>query len=159
LKKLLSIFVITLFSFAARAQDIPAWSTNDILRCAISKDTVYVINFWATWCGPCVGELPEFNRLYNYYSKKPVRIIMVSLNFKEDYPTKLASFVKRKKIKPQVAWLRDTDPNQFMPKISKSWQGSIPATLLINPGKNEETFIEGIISERKVRPMIDKMLN
>jgi thiol-disulfide isomerase/thioredoxin len=157
-KKLLLAYVITLLSFGAKAQEIPAWTANDIMRCAMSKDTVYVINFWATWCGPCVGELPEFNRLMDRYATQPVKIILVSLDFKEEYPDKLAWFVKRKKLKPQVVWLRDTDPNQFMPKISKSWQGSIPATLLVSPGKGEETFIEGIISERKIRPMIDKML-
>src|SRR3954463_6116826 len=117
MKKLLLLLAVFTTSHSSNAQNIPAYSADDIIAHTSATDTVYIINFWATWCVPCVQELPEFNALYNRYSGKPVKILMVSLDFKEDYPGKLALFLERKKLKPAVAWLSDTDPNVFIPKI------------------------------------------
>jgi len=144
--------------FGASAQTIPAYNAAELIASTSSKDSVYIINFWATWCGPCVQELPEFNKLYHYYQGKPVRILLVSLDFKEDYPGKLTSFVQRKHLEPAVAWLADTDPNKFIPQIDNSWQGSIPATLVVQPGKGFKKFSEGMITEKKVRKMVDPLL-
>ena len=136
------------------AQQIPAYNSDKIMQSASSGDTVYVINFWATWCVPCVQELPEFNALKARYAKKPVKILLVSLDFKENYPYKLEGFIKRKNITPDVAWLSETDPNIFIPKIDESWQGSIPATLIIQPGRFRK-FIEGETTVGEVSGIID----
>jgi thiol-disulfide isomerase/thioredoxin len=151
---------LTLISFcSATAQQIPAYSAEDIIRHTSGKDTVYIINFWATWCAPCVHELPEFNKLQGYYAGKPVKILMVSLDFKEDYPNKLAGFLRRIKLEPEVVWLSESDPNTFIPKIDNSWQGSIPATLIVQPGKGFKQFLEGIITEKKIRKIVDPLLH
>ena len=154
MKKVLLLLAIVLCACKLQAQQIPAWSAGDIMARVSSPDTVYVFNFWATWCIPCVQELPEFNGLQDRYHDKPVKIILVSLDFKEDYPQKLASFAERKRLKPQVAWLSDTDPNVFIPKIEQSWEGSIPATLIIRPGSYRK-FIEGQITTAQVAGLID----
>lgn len=140
------------------AQEIPAFDAAGIIAHSSASDTVYIINFWATWCAPCVHELPEFNALYEDYKSSPVKILMVSLDFKEDYPAKLALFLQRKKLKPQVVWLSDTDPNVFIPKIEPGWQGSIPATWIVQPGKKYKKFIEGIITEEEIRKIVDPMI-
>jgi len=148
------LFTATLFSVAATAQDIKAYSADDVvLRCS-SKDTVYIINFWATWCVPCVQELPEFNKLESKYAGKPVKVLLVSLDFKEDHTYKLRSFLDRKHITPEVVWLSDTDPNVFLPKIDNSWQGSIPATVIVQPGKHFKKFIEGQVTEEEVSGIV-----
>src|SRR5436309_2400929 len=98
MKKCFLLFVVILIAGSSNAQQIPAWSADEIIRHTSSKDTLYIINFWATWCVPCVQELPEFNRIKAYYENAPVKVILVSLDFKEDYPQKLARFIERKRL-------------------------------------------------------------
>ena len=153
------ILFCCLFSFAANGQQIKAYKANDIIQRASSRDTLYIINFWATWCAPCVGELSEFNTLEKRYKNKPVKVILVSLDFKEDYnASKLEMFIARKRLTPEVVWLADTDPNVFIPQIDKSWQGSIPATVMVYPQKNYRQFIEGTITAGKIGRMVDGWL-
>ncbi len=159
MRKLLFAFCFLCLSLSGNAQQIPAYTAKDIFDHTASPDTVYIINFWATWCAPCVHELPEFNDLYNYYEGKPVKIILISLDFKEDYPYKLEGFLQRKKLLPAVAWLSDPDPNSFIPKIDNSWQGSIPATLIVAPSGHFKKFIEGTITKKRITKIVDPLLN
>lgn len=155
MKKLLLIISMLTGAAAAHAQ-LAALTADKIMARASSKDTVYIINFWATWCAPCVQELPEFDELYKIFADKPVKILMVSLDFKDAYPYKLEGFVQRKKMKPEVVWLSDTNPNTFIPKIDENWQGSIPATLIIRPG-GERKFIEGQTTAAQVSILASKL--
>ena len=157
MKKLLFLITLVTSSLTTYAQ-IPAYSAAGIIHYTSSKDTLYIINFWASWCGPCIAELSEFNSLKARYADAPVKVLMVSLDFKEDYPGKLARFVERKRITPEVVWLSDTDPNVFIPKIDNSWQGSIPATVIVHPGKGFKKFIEGAVTARQISKIVDKVL-
>lgn len=123
----------------------------------VSKDTVYVINFWATWCPPCVQELPDFNELAETYKGQSVKILMVSLDFPDSYPIKLQTFLDRKKMIPEVVWLSDTDPNRYIPKIEPKWEGSIPATLIVWPDRYRK-FIEGQTSFQEVSGILNTLL-
>lgn len=158
MKKIL-VVIILLFSQKAFSQDVPAYKAQDLQQRLSNPDTLYVVNFWATWCGPCVKELPEFNKLYEDNIDKPVKFIMVSLDFKEDYQRKLPPFIKKKKMKQEVVWLNETNANDFIPKIEPTWQGSIPATLILY-GKNEyRNFFEGTIVAEQIQTLIDKQLS
>lgn len=157
MRKLLFILFVLGAVLPAQAQQIKAYTATDVMKSAASPDTVYIINFWATWCPPCVQELPEFNKLYDKYKAQPVKILMVSLDFKDSYPYKLEGFVKRKGLQPEVAWLSDTDPNVFIPKIEGTWQGSIPATLILRQGQPRK-FIEGQVTVAQVSRIVDAML-
>lgn len=158
MKKLIYSIISMMLAISAGAQHIPAYTAKNIIENCSSKDTLYIINFWATWCAPCVAELPEFNALYNHYKGKPVKVLLVSLDFKEDYPMKLERFVERKKLLPAVAWLSDTNPDVFIPVIEKSWEGSIPATVIVHTGRQFKKFIEGSITARQVSAIADKVM-
>ena len=158
MKYLFLTLSLTSFSLVVNAQQIPAYNSADLIARTSGKDTVYIINFWATWCAPCVHELPEFDKLAENYKGKPVKIILVSLDFKEDYPAKLAGFIKRKGLLPEVVWLSETDPNEFIPKIDNSWQGSIPATMVVQPRRHFKQFMEGMTTEKKIRKLVDPLL-
>ena len=158
MKTLFVAIAVLLISFGAGAQDIKVYSADDVIHRCSSKDTVYIVNFWATWCIPCVQELPEFNAIESRYAGKPVKVLLVSLDFKEDRTYKLQSFLSRKRITPEVVWLSDTDPNVFIPKIESSWQGSLPATVIVQPGKQFKKFIEGQITEQEVATIVDRAL-
>jgi thiol-disulfide isomerase/thioredoxin len=103
-----------------------------------NDDTVYVINFWATWCRPCVKELPYFEKLHK--ENKRVKVILVSLDSQQDLEKKLIPFIAKKKLTAEVILLSDKDYNSWLEKIDKNWSGSIPATLLIHG--NRKFFAE-----------------
>ena len=96
-----------------------------------SEDT-YVINFWATWCSPCIKELPHFEYVNNKYDGDKVKVILVSLDLPYHFNSKLVPFVKVNNIQSKVVQLADNDSYSWMSKVSKEWDGGIPATLIIN---------------------------
>lgn len=142
-----------------RGQQIQACNIGQLMARTSAADTVYVVNFWATWCAPCVQELPEFNKLQRMYDGRPVKILLVSLDFKENFPQKLSWFLERKKVLPEVVWLSETNPNVFVPKVDPSWQGSIPATIVLYKGKQFREFKEGSITAKQLGRMVDGLLN
>jgi thiol-disulfide isomerase/thioredoxin len=111
---------------------IAVYEKFDAFEKAILKedDHTYVINFWATWCAPCIKELPYFEQLHTDNSK--VKVVLVSLDSPKDLEKKLIPFVDRKKITAQVVLLSDKDYNAWVDKIDASWSGAIPATLIIS---------------------------
>ena len=158
MKRYLLLPLLFLMCIPAKGQDIKSYSAADVISRCSGKDTVYIVNFWATWCVPCVQELPEFNKLEIKYADKAVKVLLVSLDFKDDHTYKLRSFLDRKHITPEVVWLSDTDPNVFIPQIEASWQGSIPATVIVKPGKRLKKFIEGTITEHELSGVVNMML-
>ncbi len=134
LRYALSLFLLLTITHSF-AQKVLVYEKFDDFEKAIIKedDNIYVINFWATWCAPCVKELPHFEKL-NTENKK-VKVILVSLDSRKDLEKKLLPFIERKKITAEVVMLSDKDYNSWLPKIDKVWSGSIPATLIIQ-GKN-----------------------
>ena len=117
----------------------------------LSVDKTYVINFWATWCAPCVKELPYFEQVNKEFKDKNTEVILVSLDFPSQIETKLKPYLKRNKIESRVILLDYTKMNTWLPKVSEQWDGGIPATLIVNasnynfypkPFKKEELFTE-----------------
>jgi thiol-disulfide isomerase/thioredoxin len=96
---------------------------------ALNNDTTYVVNFWATWCKPCVKELPYFIELSRKYANQPVRILLISLDFPAQLQSRLVPFVEERAIKPLVAVLLDGKYNDWIDRVSPQWSGAIPATL------------------------------
>ena len=150
-------YLFLLFSFlvinSAIAQ-IPAYTADKLVARIANKDTTYIINFWATWCGPCVKELPQFDKLQKAYAGKPVKVILASFDFKDAYPEKLTTYVERKKLLPQIVWWSETDANQFIPKIDNNWSGGLPATLVVNAKTHYHTFIERPVTSEEIMKMV-----
>lgn len=139
--KYFALFAFTvLFSLQIQAQKVAVYDNYTALEKAVLSDvnTTYVVNFWATWCAPCVKELPHFEQLNS--ENKKVKVILVSLDFQNQYEAKLLPFLKKKDIKSEVVLLTDKDYNTWLPAVDKDWSGSIPATLIIKNGK--KVFVE-----------------
>ena len=98
----------------------------------LSSDDTYVINFWATWCSPCVKELPYFESVNKEYADKNVKVMLVSLDFPSQIESKLKPYLKKNKIKSNVILLDDSKMNKWVPRVSEKWDGGIPATLIVN---------------------------
>jgi thiol-disulfide isomerase/thioredoxin len=104
------------------------------------KKRVLVINFWATWCGPCIKELPDILS-FAKENKGVTRLILVSFDFPNEIQ-KVKDFVKKRKLDVEVILIKDTDQNAFINIVSKNWEGTIPATWLINNKNQKKQFIE-----------------
>lgn len=105
-----------------------------------TDDTLYVINFWATWCKPCIKELPYFEQITENYNQDKVKVVLVSLDFPEKIVSTVGPFVKKNNLQSEVVLLDDADANKWIPLVSEEWSGAIPATVIYN--KNERKFYE-----------------
>ncbi len=94
-----------------------------------NPDTLYVVNFWATWCKPCVQELPAFDSLQLNSNSKPLKVILVCLDFSEELDKKVLPFLQKREIKNYCLLLDETNGNDFINKVNKDWSGAIPSTL------------------------------
>lgn len=109
------------------------------------NDTLYVINFWATWCVPCIEELPHFEKLNQKYKNGKFKMILVSLDFPKMVENRLIPFIQKKKLQAEVVLLNDPDANRWIEKIAKEWTGAIPATIFYKNDKRafyEKSFTE-----------------
>ena len=120
----------------AELSKIPSYNFDEMERKYIlnNDDVTYVLNFWATWCKPCVKELPAFEKLNSEYKDKSVKVVLVSLDFPEKLLSGVVPFVENYGLKSQVILLDDDDANRWIPKVSEEWSGAIPATLIVKNG-------------------------
>jgi thiol-disulfide isomerase/thioredoxin len=133
----------------------------DKLKTIIRKNDnkLYVVNFWATWCKPCVMELPEFMEVNKTYRNNPrFKMILVSLDPAMDVETAVKPFLQKNKIEAAVYLLDDNKRmNTWIPDIDKSWSGAIPATVFYRNGKKLE-FRESKMEKNDLVQMIRKYL-
>jgi thiol-disulfide isomerase/thioredoxin len=158
MKYLLYFIFPLLFSNVIVAQKVTVFDKYSTLEKEVlsDKNTVYVVNFWATWCAPCVKELPHFEQLNSEI--KNIKVVLVSLDFKNQFESKLIPFLKKKSIKSEVVFLADTDYNSWLPMVDKDWSGSIPATLIIKNGK--KTFVEKTFPNyQELNDYVNKIIN
>lgn len=119
------------------------------------NDTTYIINFWATWCAPCVKELPYFEQITKEYEDEPVKVILVSLDIPERIEEKVVPFMKQAQIQSTVIVLDDPAMNDWIPKVDESWSGAIPATYIYK-GSNR-IFVEGDVDHDYLVTNIEKL--
>lgn len=103
-------------------------------------DKTYIVNFWATWCKPCLEEMPYFQKTYEEQHANNVELILVSLDMPSMWKKRLVPYVVEKELKGDVVILDDPKMNEWIPKIAKEWGGGIPATLIYN--KDKRAFYE-----------------
>jgi len=117
-----------------------------------NNDTIYIINFWASWCKPCIQEMPEFIELAETYKHKPVKLILVSLDFYNSVNERLIPYIRDNHIREQVVLLNDPDADAWIGKVDTTWTGSIPATLIYH--KEKRYFFEKQMSFNELESII-----
>lgn len=117
-------------------------------------DKTYIINFWATWCAPCIAELPYFERINKERKNDNVEVILVSLDMPKMWDSHLIPFVKKKDLKSKVVVLDDPKQNKWIPKVDEDWSGAIPATLIYN--KDERYFYEKSFTYEELVAQLEK---
>ena len=117
-----------------------------------SSDDLKIFNFWATWCGPCVKEIPHFEEANNNFEN--AEIYLISLDFASNI-LRVEQFIKKKDLKNKVYLLDEIDYNSWIDKVSKEWSGAIPASLFIDRN-GKKTFIEGEMTKEELFNTIEK---
>lgn len=145
-------FIITSFLLLSHvsllAQTVPIIDVNTLeQRLQAGADTTYVVNFWATWCGPCVKELPYFETLGKNKTNQAFKVLLVTLDFPENLTSKVLPFIRKRELRNEVLMLDEANPNAWIPRISDKWSGAIPATIFVNAEKQIRHFQEGSFKE------------
>lgn len=153
----LLIFLFSILFFSANAQTVEVIKYSQLEEYFSKKnDTLYVINFWATWCKPCVEELPFFEKINAEYKNQKVKVILISMDFKSKLDDRVIPFVKRNKIASKMLLLDEPDYNAWIDKVSPNWSGAIPATIFVNTSKGIRQFYEQSFEYAQLKETIDK---
>jgi thiol-disulfide isomerase/thioredoxin len=120
-------------------------------------DSVYVINFWATWCAPCVREIPAFEKLNEVYEGKKVKVILVSLDFPNQLESRVGPFVRDMEVKSEVVLLDERNPNRWIPLVSEEWTGAIPATIIYS--RDFRGFYQREFHFEELEELIQSLIN
>ncbi len=145
---------------ASKNKDVEVVNYEQLSSHLLQKDnTLYIVNYWATWCKPCVEELPHFMEVNkSLEGKDNVEMILVSLDNARNVETHVKPFIAENKIPVKCYVLDDIKKmNEWIPATDPSWSGAIPATIFY---KNKERlfFIEGQLSKEELETQINKHL-
>lgn len=135
---LIVFLLMASFGFCQKVELLTVDDLNE--RIKQGRDTTYVVNFWATWCAPCIKEIPHFEKLQQEKKADKLKVLLVSVDFKDRLEKSVKPFVKRRELKNEVFLLDETDQQKYIDRIDKTWSGAIPATLFVKGNKRK--FIE-----------------
>lgn len=152
--KICAFVLLLLLSTLSGYTQIKKWKIIDINSLIEKSDSILIINFWATFCKPCVEEIPDLIKFANKYKKEQVALYLVSLDLADYYPAKIKKFVTAKKYAANIAWLDETNADYFCPIISADWSGAIPATLIVNKKNGYRKFYEKKLSAAEIEKEI-----
>lgn len=157
-RSLAAAFALALLTVApAFAQDVKVIKFDELQQLRQSPgDTLYVVNFWATWCKPCIKELPYFEAASAAHKDQPVRVVLVSMDAAEDLEKRVKPFVQKRGLKADVMLLDEVDGNTWIDKLEPKWSGAIPATLFFNNKRNQYEFVEREMTQEELQSLINK---
>jgi len=143
--------------FSDKGIEIPVYDFNNFKSLLeINDGKTRIINFWATWCKPCVTELPYFELINSKYPDEDVEVILVSLDIPTQVESKLIPFLKKQRIESSVILLDDPDADSWISKVNKRWSGSIPATIIYKG--NSANFYERSFTYNDLENELKKIL-
>ena len=164
MRRIFLIIFSLLISGFLFGQDIKKVKITDLEKMIKASERPLIIDFWATWCKPCLEEIPvliQEVKKQNALAKTPVdsiQLVLVSLDFQEMFPIGISDLVKKRKFKATFMWLDETNADYFCPKIDPKWSGAIPATLFVNKQTGYRNFFEEKLSEEKLKQEIMAIL-
>lgn len=156
--KIITLFFFLPVSAFLHAQTIPSWKVTGLQDFIAKSDSILVINFWATFCKPCAEEIPYFQTTVDKYKDRKVKLLLVSMDLKDQYPDKIKAFTVKNNYTNPVVWLNETNADYFCPKVDKNWMGGLPSTLILNPKTGYRKFFEKQLKEEEFETELKKAL-
>ncbi len=138
--------------FAQQVESIDRQGLSDLLKAG--SEPVRVINFWATWCAPCVREIGYFEELHRS-SGENLEVILINLDFPNQVEKRVLPFLEERNISAPVLNMTELDYNSWIPLIHESWSGAIPATLIIK--ESNRKFIPGELTKEELLSAIQEI--
>lgn len=155
-KMLFVVFLILAFVLPTSGQSVEEVNFDELSPLLHqNSDTTYVVNFWATWCKPCVEEMPHFLEVASELKDEKVKFIFVSLDFPTQKESRLLPFIEKYAMSERVILLNDPNSNEWIEKVSPDWSGAIPATLVYR--KKSSSFHESSLSKEELLTIIKSM--
>lgn len=156
MKYIASLLLLICITANAKAQEIKSYSFAKLEEriTEASQDQVLIVNFWATWCKPCIKELPYFESLQEDLNSKDLKVMLVSLDMEKE---RAVNYARKKDLKSEVLYLDEVDFNQWIDTISPNWSGAIPATLMLAPG-GERSFFEGSFEQKELVATVKRFM-
>jgi thiol-disulfide isomerase/thioredoxin len=150
---MLKTFFVFAFSIMAVSnvcsQDVQKIRITELQKTIAESKNPLIVNFWATYCVPCLKEIPYFETMVKEHEKDGVKLLLVSLDLKEDY-SKIRPVASRLKFASSIVWLNETDADYFCPRVDSAWSGALPASLFINNATGYHRFFEEQLTEEKL---------
>ncbi|PKP00720.1 MAG: alkyl hydroperoxide reductase [Bacteroidetes bacterium HGW-Bacteroidetes-9] len=151
------LFLLLLLTIPVMSQDVKVVDFKGLEPVLnLRNDTTYVVNFWATWCIPCIKELPYFQKIDSKYKDENVKVLLVSLDFLKHIDTRLRPFIEKHEIIADVMLMNDPDSNSWIDKVSPDWSGALPATVIYN--RNFRAFYEKSFTYEELQSIINQNL-
>lgn len=154
------IILFSISSLYAHGQTVQVAEFEDLQRILLSgSDTTYVVNFWATWCVPCVKEFPAFQNLAANHQSEKVKVVMVSLDFASEKERTLLPFLRKHPIDAHVMLLDEPDYNAWIGRVDKAWGGEIPVTIIVNGARKIRRFFDHDFTPSSLEDTFTKTIN
>lgn len=151
------LLVILISSGSLEAQQIQSYSFQSLdekIQQESRQQTV-LVNFWATWCKPCIKELPYFESLSEDQEVNNLKVLLVSLDMEK---ARAVKYAEKNQLQSEVLYLDEVDFNAWIGKISPEWSGAIPATLMVSPA-GKRAFYEGSFTRDELFEAVKLFIN
>jgi len=142
------------------SQDLTKIDSED-LKALLNEpsDKLHVINFWATWCSPCVTELPYFEEAADKFQANNVEFVLVSLDFPSQVDSRLIPFLEEKNITLKVLLMEELEYDKWLPEVDEAWKGNLPATLIFNNAEGKREFVARAVERNELFTLIENNIN
>lgn len=153
------ILVFLLFiSVDLLAQNVEVVKFDQVEKVMKAKSNkLRIFNFWATWCKPCIIEMPFFEEIAES-NKNKIELNFMSVDYADQVESKVKPFLNKKNIKSRVMVIDDLDYNSWIDRVDPRWSGAIPATVFITPS-GKKVFFEKEFKKEELKNLIDSLLN
>ncbi|MBN2350236.1 MAG: TlpA family protein disulfide reductase [Bacteroidales bacterium] len=131
---LLVLILLNLVIFSGFAENSVILISPDEVKAftEIRNDTVYLLHFWATWCAPCIKEIPDLLKIEEQLKDKKFKLVLISLDFENQIQSKLVPFLAKNEMKPPYYLLKQERGYEWINKINSNWSGALPASIIFN---------------------------